>query len=190
MGEEKKREWALKLALLGDPAVGKTSLIDKYITDSFSENYQPTLGVNIVTKDIYIEEINSDIRLLLWDIAGQAKYELTRKMFFQGCSGALFVYDKTRHSTYESITSKWLEDFVNFGKPNGVYLLIGNKLDLKDSIKVSSEQGEELSKEINATEFIETSAKYGENVEMAFKKLVLHILNKGGAQSFSDRKKI
>ncbi len=182
MGDDKKRQWALKLALLGDPAVGKTSLIDKYITDSFNENYQPTLGVNIVTKDIKLEEINSDIRLLLWDIAGQAKYELTRKMFFQGCSGALFVYDKTRYSTFENITSKWLEDFIKFGKPDGVYLLIGNKLDLKDSIKVSSEDGKLLSQKINATEFIETSAKYGENVEMAFKKLVLHILKKSGVK--------
>lgn len=182
MGDDKKRQWALKLALLGDPAVGKTSLIDKYITDSFNENYQPTLGVNIVTKDIKLEEINSDIRLLLWDIAGQAKYELTRKMFFQGCSGALFVYDKTRYSTFENITSKWLEDFIKFGKPDGVYILIGNKLDLKDSIKVSSEEGKLLSKKINATEFIETSAKYGENVEMAFEKLVLHILKKSGVK--------
>lgn len=182
MGDDKKRQWALKLALLGDPAVGKTSLIDKYITDSFNENYQPTLGVNIVTKDIKLEEINSDIRLLLWDIAGQAKYELTRKMFFQGCSGALFVYDKTRYSTFENITSKWLEDFIKFGKPDGVYILIGNKFDLKDSIKVSSEEGKLLSKKINATEFIETSAKYGENVEMAFKKLVLHILKKSGVK--------
>jgi len=182
MGDDKKRQWALKLALLGDPAVGKTSLIDKYITDSFNENYQPTLGVNIVTKDIKLEEINSDIRLLLWDIAGQAKYELTRMMFFQGCSGALFVYDKTRYSTFENITSKWLEDFIKFGKPDGVYILIGNKLDLKDSIKVSSEEGKLLSQKINATEFIETSAKYGENVEIAFKKLVLHILKKSGVK--------
>ena len=106
-----------------------------------------------------------------------------KKLLFKlGCSGALFVYDKTRHSTYQSIASKWLEDFIKFGKPDGVYLLIGNKLDLQDSIKVSSEEGKELSQEINATEFIETSAKYGENVEMAFKKLVLHILNKRGAQ--------
>ncbi|TKJ22279.1 MAG: hypothetical protein CEE43_06935 [Promethearchaeota archaeon Loki_b32] len=186
MGDDKKRQWALKLALLGDPAVGKTSLIDKYITDSFNENYQPTLGVNIVTKDIKLEEINSDIRLLLWDIAGQAKYELTRKMFFQGCSGALFIYDKTRYSTFENITSKWLEDFIKFGKPDGVYILIGNKLDLKDSIKVSSEEGKLLSQKINATEFIETSAKYGENVEMAFKKLVLHILKKSGVKFVLD----
>ena len=182
MGDNKNTEWALKLAILGDPAVGKTSLINKYITDSFKENYSPTLGVNIVSKYIKIEEINSRIRLLLWDIAGQAKYELTRQNFFQGCVGALLVYDITRYSSFDQIKIKWLEDFKKFSRPDGVYLLIGNKSDLKDSIKVSYEEGKLLSQEINATEFIETSAKSGDNVEEAFKKLVLYILKRSGVK--------
>ncbi|MFX1366698.1 MAG: Rab family GTPase [Promethearchaeota archaeon] len=177
-----KRKWAIKLTILGDAAVGKTSLIDKYITDSFKENYQPTLGVNIVTKDIRIKDNNSDVRLLLWDIAGQDKYELTRQMFFQGCTGSLLVYDMTRYSTFERIKTKWLKDFQKYGRQDGIYILIGNKSDLKDSIKVSSEEGELLSKEINAVEFIETSAKYGENVEKAFKSLVSHVLGKFGVK--------
>ncbi len=176
------RKWALKLTVLGDPAVGKTSLINKYITDSFTENYSPTLGVNILTKDIRFEENQSEIRLLLWDLAGQEKYELTRKMFFQGCAGALLVYDMTQNSTFERISSKWIKDFRQYGRPDGVYILIGNKLDLKESIKVSSEEGRKLSQEINAAEFIETSAKYGENVEKAFKNLVSIVLGKRGVK--------
>ncbi len=172
------KKWALKLTVLGDPAVGKTSLIDKYITGSFKTNYQPTLGVNILTKDIKLEKENSVIRLLLWDLAGQSKYELTRQMFFQGSSGSLLVYDLTRSSTFERISSKWLEDFKKYAKKDGVYILIGNKLDLKDLIQVSSEEGKKLSKEIKAVDFIETSAKDGENVENAFRKLVSYILNK------------
>lgn len=180
MGENKNKEWALKLAILGDPAVGKTSLIDKYITDSFKENYQPTLGVNIVSKDIRIEEINSRIRLLLWDIAGQEKYELTRQNFFQGCVGALLVYDITQYSSFNQIKLKWIEDFKKFSRPDGVYILIGNKSDLKESIKVSYEEGKSLSEEIDAADFIETSAKFGDNVEEAFKKLVIYILKRSG----------
>ena len=176
------RKWALKLTVLGDSAVGKTSLINKYITDSFTENYSPTLGVNILTKDIRFEENQSEIRLLLWDLAGQEKYELTRKMFFQGCAGALLVYDMTQNSTFERISSKWIKDFRQYGRPDGVYILIGNKLDLKESIKVSSEEGRKLSQEINAAEFIETSAKYGENVEKAFKNLVSIVLGKSGVK--------
>ncbi len=180
MGENKNKEWALKLAILGDPAVGKTSLIDKYITDSFKENYQPTLGVNIVSKDIRIEEINSRIRLLLWDIAGQEKYELTRQNFFQGCVGALLVYDITQYSSFNQIKLKWIEDFKKFSRPDGVYILIGNKSDLKESIKVSYEEGKSLSEEIDAADFIETSAKIGDNVEEAFRKLVIYILKRSG----------
>jgi len=186
MKDTNKREWALKLAILGDPAVGKTSLINKYITDSFRENYQPTLGVNIVSKDMRIEEINSKIRLLLWDIAGQDKYELTRQNFFQGCVGALLVYDMTRYSTFEQITLKWLEDFKKFSRPDGIHILIGNKSDLKDSIKVPYEEGKQLSQKIKAAEFIETSAKNGENVEETFNNLVLHILRKNGIKLKKD----
>ena len=180
MTETKK--WTLKLTVLGDSAVGKTSLINKYITDSFSSDYQPTLGVNILTKDLRFEENNYEIRLLLWDLAGQEKYELTRKMFFQGSAGSLLVYDITRSSTFERISSKWLNDFKEYGRPDGVYILIGNKLDLKDIMKVSSEEGRKLSEEINAADFVETSAKYGENVEKAFKNLVSNVLSKSGVQ--------
>ena len=176
------KKWALKLTVLGDSAVGKTSLINKYITDSFSSNYQPTLGVNILTKDLRFEANNSEIRLLLWDLAGQDKYELTRKMFFQGSVGSLLIYDKTRYSTFERISSKWLKDFKEYGRPDGVYILIGNKLDLKYTMKISSEEGRKLSEEINAADFIETSAKYGENVEKAFQNLVSSVLSKSGVQ--------
>lgn len=182
MTDIKERKWAIKLTVLGDPAVGKTSLIKKYVTGTFEKDYHPTLGVDITVKDIVFNEINSEARLILWDIAGQDKYELTRKMFFQGCSGSLLVYDKTRHSTYEQIALKWLEDFKNFGRTDGIYILIGNKSDLKDSIKVSTDEGKMLSEKIGAADFIETSAKYGENVEKAFRKLVSHILGKSGVK--------
>ncbi|MFX1328747.1 MAG: Rab family GTPase [Promethearchaeota archaeon] len=182
MLEENKRNWALKLTVLGDAAVGKTSLIRKYVTGTFTQDYQPTLGVDITIKDIILEEINSEVRLIFWDIAGQSKYELTRKMFFQGCAGTLLVYDVTRSSTFESITSKWFDDFKKYGRADGVCLLIGNKIDMNDSIKVQSENGKKLSSELNAADFIETSAKYGENVEKAFKKLVFSVLKNYGVK--------
>lgn len=176
MTEKDKRKWALKLTVLGDAAVGKTSLIKKYITGAFDMDYQPTLGVDITLKDIVLEEINSEVRLILWDIAGQSKYELTRQMFFQGCVGALLVYDATRTSTFENIASKWVNDFKQYGRSDGIFILIGNKIDMKDSIKIQYEDGLKLSKELKAIDFIETSAKYGKNVEKAFIKLVSHVI--------------
>ncbi|MHA2182500.1 MAG: Rab family GTPase [Promethearchaeota archaeon] len=111
-------------------------------------------------------------------MAGQDKYELTRKLFFEGCHGCLLVYDISRSSTFNDIKSKWFEDFKNFARPDGVYILIGNKNDLKESRAVSLEEGNELAQKLEANDFFETSAKYGENVQDAFKKLAVKVLKK------------
>jgi small GTP-binding protein len=170
----------LKLALFGDPAVGKTSLISRYTEEGFEENYQPTLGVNIVMKKMNIDEFV--IQLAIWDIAGQEKYDLTRKMFFQGCMGALLVYDITRQPTYENIESKWLTDFEKYAEKDPTCVLIGNKTDLEDSKVVFMEDGRLLAEQINASDFLEISAKLGDNVEAAFKKLVFKALSKFGIE--------
>jgi Ras-related protein Rab-11A len=175
MSDEVK-EFVFKIVILGDAAVGKTSLINQYIEQSFEEDYKPTLGANIIRKDVFVDEINASVRLIMWDLAGQEKYNVIRSMYFQGCVGALLVYDVTRHNTFETINSKWLKDFKKYVKKEGIYILIGNKIDLKDQKVVSTEDGESFSKEINASDFIETSAKYGENVEKAFTNLVYQIL--------------
>ena len=180
MSDEQSNEFNLKLVILGDPAVGKTSLINKYVEASFKEDYHPTLGVNIIIKDINLENVTSIIRLILWDIAGQNKYDLTRNMFFQGSAGAFLVYDKTRLSTFDSIKPKWLKEFRQYGIKDAPFIIIANKLDLQDSHRVSLEKGLELSKELGAIDFIETSAKSGENVENAFQTLVHKILQNYG----------
>ena len=186
MTEKETTEYILKLVVLGDAAVGKTSLINQYIEHSFKEDYKPTLGVNIVTKDVSLKnKSNAKARLVLWDLAAQEKYDLSRQLFFQGCTGALFVYDMTRPTTKNNIRVKWYEDLLKFAgtkaAKEGMYLLLGNKSDLKDSRRVTKEEGQELCKELNAIEFIETSAKYGDNVEKAFHKLVDTIIDRSSA---------
>ena len=166
----------LKVVLLGDAAVGKTSLIDMYAHHRFKEDYKPTLGVNIVVKEI--DELDAQIRLVIWDIAGQEKYVVSRKMFFQGVVGALFVYDVTRDESFRNVVSKWLIDANEYGEQDLSYVLIGNKIDLESSRVVSTEMGKKLAEKINAADFVETSAKYGDNVEEAFKKLVNKVLEK------------
>ena len=171
-------QWILKLVLLGDHAVGKTSLIGQYIDKSFEEDYRPTIGVNIIKKTVRLEQNHTDVNLILWDIAWHSKYERYRKFYFEGCTGALLVYDVTRKPTFERIKSKWLVDFKNHvGKRKTSYILIGNKTDLADDRVISTENGNDLAKEIEAADFIETSAKDGENVELAFLRLVQQVLN-------------
>ncbi len=170
------REYVFKIVILGDSAVGKTSLINQYIEESFKEDYKPTLGANIIRKDIIIEEVNARVRLIMWDLAGQEKYNVIRSMYFQGCVGCLLVYDITRNDTFENIESKWLRDFKKYVKKKGAYILIGNKKDLEAQRMVSEAKGKNFSEEINASAYIETSAKSGENVEKAFISLVHQIL--------------
>ena len=175
--DDQLEKWIFKLILLGDSCVGKTSLINQYVEKKFEEDYKPTIGVSIVKTSLILEQINSKISLILWDIAGQEKYQKYRKFYFEGCVGALFIYDITRPTTFNNIKSRWYEDFKNYmGLKNSVYLLIGNKNDLVDERHVDKEDGKNLANEIDAADFIETSAKNGENVEKAFLRLIQKVL--------------
>lgn len=172
------REFVFKIVIIGDAAVGKTSLINRFVEGSFQEDYKPTLGANIVRKDVNLD--NARVRLIMWDLAGQEKYRVVRSMYFQGCQGALLVYDVTRYNTLESINNKWLKDYKKYVKKKGAFILIGNKTDLQDQIAVPTEKGKELATKIKASDFIETSASLGENIEEAFSLLVNQILSNHG----------
>ncbi len=180
MSEQK--EYVIKVCLCGDSAVGKTSLINQYIENAFEEDYRPTLGANLLRKDIDFEHEGKKYhcRLVLWDLAGQEKYEMVRSLYYQGCLGAFLMYDVTRNETLDSITNVWLTDFKNNAKPMASYVVIGNKVDLLDSRQVSTEKGKALADQIEAADFIETSAKTGENVNQAFTTLVVNIMKKFG----------
>lgn len=173
------REFVFKILILGNAAVGKTSLINRFCEGAFQEDYKPTLGANIVRKDVDIQGSGSivKVRLILWDLAGQEKYSVVRSMYFSGVEGALLIYDLTRYNTFDSISSKWMKDFKKYVRKESVFILIGNKSDLNDKRVVPTERGKELAKEIRASHFIETSAKLGENIEEAFLTLVKQILN-------------
>ncbi|MFX0188605.1 MAG: Rab family GTPase [Candidatus Hodarchaeota archaeon] len=170
-------QWIFKLVLLGDHAVGKTSLINQYVEHKFEEDYKPTIGVSIVKTSVILEKIETKVSLLLWDIAWQEKYEKYRKYYFEGCVGALLVYDITKQDSLKNIKSKWYSDFNKYTEAkNSAYLLIGNKSDLESERNVDNDDGKDLANEINAADFIETSAKYGDNVEKAFLRLVQKVL--------------
>jgi len=162
---------------LGDTAVGKTSLVNRFVDNSFKENYAATMGVNIMTKLLELKDLQMTVRLILWDIAGQETYRQTQGHYYQGCNGALLIYDITRYSSFDNIKAKWLRDYNKFVKNNRNYILIGNKADLKEGSGIEKGKAEQLAKDIKAIDLIETSAKNGLNVNLAFTKLVEFIIN-------------
>ena len=176
MSKREKTDYVLKIALLGDTAVGKTSLINRFLDNSFKENYAATMGVNIMTKIVELKDLQRKVRLVLWDIAGQETYRQTQGHYYEGCNGALLIYDITRYSSFDNIKAKWLRDYNRFIKKNRSYILIGNKVDLKDGSGIEKEQAEQLANEINAIDFIETSAKEGKNVDTAFTRIAEFII--------------
>ncbi|NVM30190.1 MAG: GTP-binding protein [Candidatus Helarchaeota archaeon] len=169
----RERKFVFKIVVIGDGAVGKTSLIARFAEKTFQAEYKPTLGTNIVIKELKLD--NNNIKLLLWDIAGQAKWRDVRHLYYKGAQGCILVFDVTRPGTFDSIPS-WQKDLVKFSG-DIPRILLANKVDLSDIRKITTEQAQVSAKDLNAAYF-ETSAKDGTQVNDAFAKISSLILNK------------
>ncbi|MHA1680265.1 MAG: Rab family GTPase [Promethearchaeota archaeon] len=180
---EREPDFVFKVAIIGDYAVGKTSLIGRFIQKQFISEYKPTLGVNLILKELTIKSKDKTTiacNLVLWDIAGQDKYERVRQLYYKGCSAAMLVYDVTRVESFQNLKDKWVKDYKENVNKEPLFMIIGNKDDLQDIKKVDDADGEKLKDEINALKFMTTSAKTGENVDDAFLDLVKLLLVKAG----------
>ncbi|MGV9173560.1 MAG: Rab family GTPase [Promethearchaeia archaeon] len=166
----------LKCILAGAAAVGKTSLVQRFIKDKFQANYKLTVGVDILTKDVEFEP-GKVATLSIWDIGGQQRFEFIRSTFYKGAAGALLVFDLTREQTFTE-TRKWLSEIKQFAKPDLPFVLIGNKLDLVEDVGMVIDREEARAfAEDEGSIYIETSAKTGINVEEAFTELTRRIIN-------------
>ncbi len=166
----------LKVLLTGAAAVGKTSLVQRFIKNRFAANYKLTVGVDILTKDV--EFGPSEIATLsIWDIGGQQRFEFIRSTFYKGAAGALLVFDLTREQTYTE-TRKWLTEIRQFAGQDIPFVLIGNKLDLIEDVGEVIDRDEARSlAEGEGSIYIETSAKSGINVDESFTELTRRIID-------------
>jgi small GTP-binding protein len=159
-----------KVIIVGDGAVGKTTLATHFTYGKFIEYYKMTIGVDFFVKDVSIGD--DMVKLQIWDTAGQERFAFIRPNYYQGTSGGLMVFDVNRRESFKSL-DKWLKEvYTNCG--NIPLLLLGNKIDL-DMRQVKKSHAEKYAKKNNLP-YYETSAKTGEQVFDVFSELarVLH----------------
>ena len=162
-------DYKFKVIVLGDPGVGKTSLILRYTNNAFRRSYIPTLGVHVSDKIFKINDVV--VQLVIWDLAGQQKFDTMRHQFYVGSDGFILVFDLTNPKSFDNL-SNWFSDIQHQFKDkyNLIGYVIGNKCDLEDFIKIKSENASDLAGVLNL-KFIETSALSGKNVDKVFTQL-------------------
>jgi len=160
-----------KVLLLGDGAVGKTSLIRRFVVDQFGDDYITTIGTKVSKKDLSLVEggVTHQVAMTIWDVLGQKGYSSVQTTAFQGARGVLYVYDATRPETREGIASYWIPR-VRETLGSVPAILAGNKVDLVEDRRQAMEDLEHLAGGFAMPHFL-TSAKTGERVEEAFEKL-------------------
>ena len=169
--EDQKIKLSLKILLIGDSQVGKTSLLLKYTEHIFPEEHITTIGVEY--KDKFVIKDNYNIRLQIWDTAGQERFRSITKNIYRNAHGVLFVYDITNKESFLNIKN-WIKDLQNVGNDiKGV--ILGNKIDLEQKREVQKELAEELANK-NEMPFLETSAKQNIKVNEGFDLMINELL--------------
>ena len=180
MGEQ---EITLKILLIGDSYVGKTSLLLQYIDRECPENHMATIGVEFKDKIIQINKKN--VKLQVWDTSGQERYRSITKNFYRNADGVMFICDVTKEKTFENIKNWLIDSEQNSNNSNFKKILVGNKIDLQKERVIDQEILKNFANKKNM-KFYETSAKDGTNVDLIFTELAQLILEDKSDQQIKD----
>ena len=165
--EVKKKFINLKIILVGDVSVGKTSVIERYINNNFKDDYTCTIQAEQKTK-IINEDSNTSIRMDIWDTAGQEKFRSLTRQYYRDSQGAIIVFDITKKKTFDSLQT-WIDDIQDYSDKDIPIIIVGNKSDLIDEREVSENNINEFLNDKYT--YFEVSAKYGNNIDLAFNKI-------------------
>ena len=162
-------KYIIKILTLGDTMVGKSSIVLRFSEDKFDDNQFATIGIDFKTK--YIKIADSSVKVLIWDTAGQEKFQNIAKQYYKGANGVLLIYDIGSRKSFERIDF-WLKELKENNRIDELFIcLVGNKIDLEDKRVITTEEGEKYAKDNNIL-FFEVSAKTGKGVVELFNKVI------------------
>mmetsp|Transcript_21488 Transcript_21488/g.19554 ORF Transcript_21488/g.19554 Transcript_21488/m.19554 type:complete len:211 (+) Transcript_21488:100-732(+) len=176
-----RKKVLLKIVILGDSGVGKTSLMNQYVNKRFSSQYKATIGADFLTKDVMIDD--KLVTLQIWDTAGQERFQSLGVAFYRGADACILVYDITSDKSFEQLNS-WRDEFLSQANPrdpeNFPFVVIGNKIDKESERRVPKSKSTQWckSKGPKPIPFFETSAKEAIKVEASFLEAAQMALNK------------
>ncbi|XP_013768415.1 ras-related protein Rab-7a-like [Pundamilia nyererei] len=171
-----KKRVLLKVVLLGDSFVGKTSLMNQYAIKKFSNQYKATIGADFMTKEVMVGD--QVVVLQIWDTAGQERYQSLNAAFYRGADCCVLVFDLTAQKTFKSLDN-WKEEFLFQASPrnpeNFPFVVLGNKIDLENR-EVTTKRAQAWCQSKNNIPYFETSAKDATNLEQAFQTIASNTL--------------
>lgn len=168
-----------QILIVGDSSVGKTSIISRYTSGTFKEEYLATVGLDYYSKEEIID--NKTIHIKLWDTAGEERYKSLTQNYFRNAEGVLLVFDVTNTDSFNNL-KEWINSIKQNMEGKNIFIpiiIIGNKLDMEDQREISKEQAEKFVSE-NNYKYFETSAKTGEGVDKSIRELATQILKQEG----------
>lgn len=165
-----KKKSLLKVIILGDSSVGKTSLMNQYVNKKFSNQYKATIGADFLTKDVVIDD--KEVTIQIWDTAGQERFQSLGVAFYRGADCCVLVFDVTNPKSFDSLES-WKDEFLIQSSPSDPdafpFVVLGNKVDEKEKRRVSAAKAEAFCG--SKISYFETSAKQATNVSAAFEEI-------------------
>jgi Ras-related protein Rab-1A len=167
-------DYLFKLLLIGNSGVGKSCMLMRYAENSFTTNFFNTIGVDFKIKSIALDGKN--VKLQIWDTAGQDRFRTITCSYYRGAQGIIVVYDITDRDSFEAVR-QWMIEIDKYAQESVIKLLVGNKCDMNDKRKVTVEEGQELANQYGVL-FFEASAKSCSNIDLLFQTMAKVIMEK------------
>ena len=168
-------KYIIKILTLGDTSVGKSSIVLRFSDNKFDDKIFSTIGIDFKTKYIKLDKFS--VKVLIWDTAGQEKFQNIAKQYYKGANGVLLIYDISNRKSFERIDF-WLKELKENNRIDELFLyLVGNKNDMEDKRVISFQEGEKYAKK-NDINFFEVSAKSGKGVTELFNNLINGVMEK------------